>query len=92
MSFHRSSNNEPGKDAVFFALSLSTLSVQANAIKAENRIKEYFFIESDKIKKSNFEKAKLDFYKKKTFYLLIKSKSSMPISSDTVPSGPPSFT
>jgi len=31
-------------------------------------MKKYFFIESDKIKKSNFEKPKLDFYKKKIFF------------------------
>src|SRR6187399_1730237 len=71
---HRSSNNESGKDAVFLALSLFTLSVHANAIKAENKMKKYFFIESDKIKKSNFEKPKLDFYKKKYFLLAYKIK------------------
>jgi hypothetical protein len=65
---HRFSNNESDKDAVFLALSLFTLSVHANAIKAENKMKKYFFIESDKIKKSNFEKPKLDFYKKKIFF------------------------
>jgi hypothetical protein len=68
ITFHRFSSNEPGKDAVFFALSLSALSVQANALKAATRIKKYFFIESDKIKKSNFEKPKLDFYKKKNIF------------------------
>jgi len=31
-------------------------------------MKEYFFIESDKIKKSNLAKPKLDFYKKNLFF------------------------
>jgi len=31
-------------------------------------MKIYFFIESDKIKKPNLEKPKLDFYEKKIFF------------------------
>src|SRR5688572_10903413 len=93
ITFQRSFNNESGKCADILALSLSPLSVHANAIKAENKMKKYFFIESDKIKKSNLEKPKLDFYKRKYFfYWLIKSKSSIPISSDTEPPGPPFLT
>jgi len=66
--FQRSFNNESEIRAGILALSLSPLTLHANAIKAENKIREYFFIESDKIKKSNLEKPKLDFYKRKYFF------------------------
>jgi hypothetical protein len=68
ITFQRSLNNESDNVAGILAFSLPLSSVHANAIKAENKMKEYFFIESDKIKKSNLEKPKLDFYKKKIFF------------------------
>ena len=93
ITFQRSFRRESGSGGGFLAVVLSPLSVQAKAIKPRNQMREYFFIAIGKIKKSNLEKPKLDFYKKKIFfYWLIKSKSSIPISSDTEPLGPPFFT
>jgi hypothetical protein len=52
-------NNESNRDADILEV---PLSVHENVIKTGNKMKKYFFIESDKIKKSNLEKPKLDLY------------------------------
>jgi len=59
ITFHRSFNNESNKDAGILEV---PLSVHENVMKAGNKMKKYFFIESDKIKKSNLDKPKLDLY------------------------------
>ena len=90
--FQRSFNNESEIGDGILALSLSPLTLHANAIKAENKMKEYFFMKVIKLKNPTLKNQSWIFIKEIFFYWLIKSKSSRPISSDTVPPGPPSFT
>jgi len=59
ITFHRLFNNESNRDADILEV---PLSVHENVIKTGNKRRKYFFIESDKIKKSNLDKPKLDLY------------------------------
>jgi hypothetical protein len=68
ITFQRSVNNESDKGPGSLALILSPLSLHANAIKTSDKRRAFFFIASDKIKKSNLAKPKLDFYKKNLFF------------------------
>jgi len=68
ITFQRSFRRESDSGACFIVVTLLPLSVQAKAMKTRNEMRECFFIVSDKIKKPNLEKPKLDFYEKKIFF------------------------